>query len=157
MLLLIPGQYILLFAPACIIDVPWWAECRLLSICFLNLCGMTIRLSNRTIWSFIVRYSLTFLYSWILGGVWCLVFGKPVLTVVARQGFPQVLPTWGGLCLKIYEGSLSQNMGRAWGELKMLSKNTCGGVHLIVKLLAISLQAFKFTKNELIPWPIKMT
>ena len=28
----------------------------------------------------------------------------------------------------------------------MLSKNTCEGVHLIVKLLAISLQACKFTK-----------
>ena len=37
---------------------------------------------------------------------------------------------------------------KAWGELKMLSKNTCEGVHLIVKLLAISLQASKFTKNE---------
>ena len=45
---------------------------------------------------------------------------------------------------------LSQNMGVAWGELEMLSKNTCEGVHLIVKLLAISLQASKFTKNELL-------
>ena len=33
--------------------------------------------------------------------------------------------------------------------LKMLLKNTCEGVHLIVKLLATSLQACKFTKNEL--------
>ena len=51
---------------------------------------------------------------------------------------------WGG-------GFLSQNVegGVAWGELKMLSKNTCEGVHLIVKLPAISLQASKFTKNEL--------
>ena len=32
----------------------------------------------------------------------------------------------------------------------MLSKNTCEGVHLIVKLPAISLQACKFTKNELL-------
>ena len=31
----------------------------------------------------------------------------------------------------------------------MLSKNTCEGVNLIVKLPAISLQACKFTKNEL--------
>ena len=31
----------------------------------------------------------------------------------------------------------------------MLSKNTCEGVHLIKKLPAISLQASKFTKNEL--------
>ena len=46
-------------------------------------------------------------------------------------------------------GGLSQNMG-AWGQLKMLSKNTCEGVQLIVKLPAISLQASKFTKNELL-------
>ena len=32
----------------------------------------------------------------------------------------------------------------------MQSKNTCEGVHLIVKLPAISLQASKFTKNELL-------
>ena len=36
------------------------------------------------------------------------------------------------------------------GELKMLSKNTCEGINLIVKLPAISLQACKFTKNELL-------
>ena len=33
--------------------------------------------------------------------------------------------------------------------LKIMLKNTSGGVHLIVKLLAISLQACKFTKNVL--------
>ena len=38
----------------------------------------------------------------------------------------------------------------AWGELKMLSQNACEGVHLIQKLPAISLQASKFTKNELL-------
>ena len=32
----------------------------------------------------------------------------------------------------------------------MLSKNTYEGVHLIVKLPAISLQVSKFTKNELL-------
>ena len=32
----------------------------------------------------------------------------------------------------------------------MLSKNTCEGVDLIVTLSAISLQACKFTKNELL-------
>ena len=31
-----------------------------------------------------------------------------------------------------------------------MSKNTCEGVHLIVKLPAICLQASKFTKNELL-------
>ena len=48
-----------------------------------------------------------------------------------------------------------ENMGgggaevNTWGEhrgLKMLSKNTCEGVYLIVKLPAISQQAWKFTK-----------
>ena len=32
----------------------------------------------------------------------------------------------------------------------MQSKNTCEGVHLIVKLPTVSLQASKFTKNELL-------
>ena len=32
----------------------------------------------------------------------------------------------------------------------MLLKNTCDEVHLIVKLLAISLQACKFTESELL-------
>ena len=41
-------------------------------------------------------------------------------------------------------GSLSQNMEGAWGQLKMLLKNTCEGVHLIVKLPAINLQTSKF-------------
>ena len=36
------------------------------------------------------------------------------------------------------------------GGLKMLSKNTCEGVYLIVKLLVIILQACKFAKNELL-------
>ena len=45
---------------------------------------------------------------------------------------------------------LSQSIGGTWGELKMLSKNTCEGVHLIVKLPAISLQASKFPKTELL-------
>ena len=45
--------------------------------------------------------------------------------------------------------SLSQYMGEHKG-LKMLSKNTCEGVHLIVKLPAIILQACKFTENELL-------
>ena len=40
-------------------------------------------------------------------------------------------------------------MEGAWG-LKMLLKNTYEGVYLIVKLLARSLQAGKFTKNELL-------
>ena len=46
-------------------------------------------------------------------------------------------------------GGLSQYMGEEHGGLRMLSKNTCEGVHLVVKLPAISLKACKFTKNEL--------
>ena len=47
-------------------------------------------------------------------------------------------------------GGLNECMAGAWEGLKILSKNTCDGVHLIVKLPAISLQACKFTKNELL-------
>ena len=47
-------------------------------------------------------------------------------------------------------GGLSQYMGGVWRGLKTLSKNTCEGVHLIVKLPGISLQACKFIKNELL-------
>ena len=39
--------------------------------------------------------------------------------------------------------------GGGLGRLKMLLKNTCEGVHLLVNLAALSLQACKFTKNEL--------
>ena len=41
-------------------------------------------------------------------------------------------------------------MEGAWGGLKMLLKNTCEELHLKVKLLAITLEACKFTKNELL-------
>ena len=47
-------------------------------------------------------------------------------------------------------GGLSQSMGGAWGELKILSKNTCEGVHLIVKLPPIRMQVSKFSKTELL-------
>ena len=41
--------------------------------------------------------------------------------------------------------------GVGWGGgLKTLSKNTCEGVHLLVKLPATTPQACKFTKNEFI-------
>ena len=57
---------------------------------------------------------------------------------------------WHGEVEWSWVGGLSQYMGEEHGGLKMLSKNTCEGVHLIVKLPAISLQACKFTKNELL-------
>ena len=75
----------------------------------------------------------------------------PVTFYYSTQGFPLVLWTWGGGVLKIWwGGGLNQNMREAWEELKMLSKTACEGVHLILKLLAISLQASKFAKNELL-------
>ena len=55
----------------------------------------------------------------------------------------------GGGLFKFDRGLKSIHRG-SMGQLKMLSKNTCEGVHLIVKLPAISLQACKFTKNELL-------
>ena len=67
-----------------------------------------------------------------------------------KAGFSKGVANMGGDSSKFDGGDLSQNMGVAWGELKMLVKNTCEGVHLIVKLPAISLQASKFTKNELL-------
>ena len=60
------------------------------------------------------------------------------------------VPPIGGGALQSLIGDLSQYMGGGnRGGLKMLLKNTCEGVHLIVKLPAKSLQACKFTKNEL--------
>ena len=47
-------------------------------------------------------------------------------------------------------GGLESIQGGAWGGLKLLLKNICEGVHLLVKLPAIGLQACKFTKNELL-------
>ena len=56
---------------------------------------------------------------------------------------------WGGGALQNLMGAgLSQNMGGALGELKMLSKGPCEEFHLIVKLLATSLQACKFAKKS---------
>ena len=51
---------------------------------------------------------------------------------------------------KFNGGALSQYMGEAWRGLKTLTNNACEGVHWIVKLPAISLQACKFTKYELL-------
>ena len=64
------------------------------------------------------------------------------------QGFSQVLQTWGGSSK--FDGGLKPKHGGSMGEFKILLKNTCKGVHLIVKLPAISLEASKFTKNELL-------
>ena len=71
----------------------------------------------------------------------------------STSGFPTGVENMGGgsSTLQNLMGGLSQHLGEAWGGggLKMLSKNAFEGVHLIVKLPAISLQACKFTKNEL--------
>ena len=56
----------------------------------------------------------------------------------------------GGGASKFNGGvGLSQYMGEP-GGFKILSKNSCEGVHLIIKLPAISPQAYKFTKFELL-------
>ena len=68
----------------------------------------------------------------------------------SQQNFPS--PQWAyipGLPTGV------ENMGglesiHGWGGGgKMLLKNICEGIHMLVKLPAISLQACKFTKNEL--------
>ena len=73
-----------------------------------------------------------------------------IWTEIIVQGFPQVLRTWGGVLQNLIgEWGLKSVHGESMWGLKVQLKNTCEGVHLIVKLWAISLQAFKFTKNEL--------
>ena len=62
-----------------------------------------------------------------------------------------MLRTWGvALQNLIGEGGLSQYIGGIMEGLRMLLKNTCEGVDLLVKLPAMSQQACKFTKNELL-------
>ena len=63
--------------------------------------------------------------------------------VFKSQGLLQVLRTWGGrgTLQNLMLGGLKSIHWGAWG-VKMLPKNTYDGVHLIVKLLAISLQAY---------------
>ena len=48
-----------------------------------------------------------------------------------------------------YIGGGDLGMGEG-GMVGMLLKNICEGVHTLLKLPAISLQAYKFTKNELL-------
>ena len=57
----------------------------------------------------------------------------------------------GGRALQNLTGGFkSIHGGSVVGRLKMPSKNTCEGVHLIVKLPSIILQSCKFTKNKLL-------
>ena len=69
---------------------------------------------------------------------------------------PNAAPTMGNPALGV--GALQSLMGGrelksihggSMGAFKMVAKNASKGVHLIVKLWAISLQTCKFTKNEL--------
>ena len=69
---------------------------------------------------------------------------------ISGQGFPQVLRTWGSCNpppprlqnLLGGGGGGSMHDRTIGGELKMLSKNTFEGVHLLVKLPTISLQIY---------------
>ena len=74
------------------------------------------------------------------------------LSKVCEQipGFPTGVDNMGGGSSEFDGGGgLSQCMRGAWEAYKGVEK-TCQGVYLLVKLLAISLQAGKFTKNELL-------
>ena len=69
-----------------------------------------------------------------------------------EAGFPTGVENMegGGLFKVWWEGLKPIHGGHiGGGGAKMLSKTTCE-VHLIVKMLAISLQTCKFTKNELL-------
>ena len=69
-----------------------------------------------------------------------------LVKTIIYQGFPQALQN----LMEEGRGGLSQYMGRSMGGIKMLLKNTCDRVDLIVKSLTINLEACKFTKNELL-------
>ena len=66
-------------------------------------------------------------------------------------GFPTGVENMGGGGSLKFDGELESVHGGEHGGLKMVLKNTCEGVHLLVKLPARSLQACKFTKNDLLP------
>ena len=53
-------------------------------------------------------------------------------------------------CIAGFPTGVENIGGEGGGGLKMLSKNTCEGVHSIEHLPARNLQACKFTKNELL-------
>ena len=59
-------------------------------------------------------------------------------------------PLGGGRGSSKFDEGASVNTWGEHGGLKMVVKNTCEGVHLLVKLPAVSLQPCKFTKNELL-------
>ena len=67
-------------------------------------------------------------------------------------GFPTGAANMEGGSSKFDWGELKSMHGESMGgegqEVKMLLKNTCEGVHLIVKSPSICLQACKFAKNE---------
>ena len=62
-------------------------------------------------------------------------------------GFPTSVEDMGGVDFQNLMGRAKVNTWGEHGGLKIVPKNTCEGVHLIVTLPAISLQACKFTKN----------
>ena len=74
-------------------------------------------------------------------------FLQKKITWFIDSGFPTSVEDMGGGLPPL--GAVLQNLMGVGGGLKMLSKNTCEGVHLIIKLPAKSLQACEFTENEL--------
>ena len=77
------------------------------------------------------------------------VFVRDFFSKFEDTGFPTGVANMGRSS-KFDGGGLESKHGGAWGELKMLSKNTCEGVHLNKMLPAISPEASKFTKNKLL-------
>ena len=75
-----------------------------------------------------------------------LISAKKKITCFVVSGFPTGVENMGGTVPPHGGG---EGLNQCMGGLKMLLKNTCEGVYLILKLPAKSLQACKFTKNEL--------
>ena len=74
-----------------------------------------------------------------------------MLNQQSSSGFPTGTENMQGGSSKFDGGGgLSQYIGGRMEGLKTLLKNTCEGVDLLVKLSAMSQQAYKFTENELL-------
>ena len=82
--------------------------------------------------------------------IWCLHCGVKIKLFLLKLLYTRVSHRLFKIWWRRGGGGLSQYMGRSMGGIKMLLKNTCDRVDLIVKSLTINLEACKFTKNELL-------
>ena len=74
-----------------------------------------------------------FHFEYTLHILFLFLYYSPNCQISSTTGFPTGVANMGG--------RLKSKHGEAWGEFKIPWKNTSEGVHLIVKLPAISLQA----------------